>query len=167
MTDVPPPPGNQQPPGYQQPGYPPPGGYAVPPGSPLPSSWQGPPLALWPQRVLGNLIDYSGPAIVAGFFQAVNRPIGALLGLAAIAWGIYNAYLQGETGKSYGKRQLGMTLLREQDGRYLGGGAGIGRFFLHIVDAILCYVGFLWPLWDQKRQTFADKIIKSVVVVDQ
>jgi uncharacterized RDD family membrane protein YckC len=27
-----------------------------------------------------------------------------------------------------------------------------------------CYVGYLWPLWDDKRQTFADKILGTVVV---
>ncbi|MDQ1539752.1 MAG: hypothetical protein QOH29_478, partial [Actinomycetota bacterium] len=26
------------------------------------------------------------------------------------------------------------------------------------------YLGYLWPLWDSKRQTFADKILKTVVV---
>jgi uncharacterized RDD family membrane protein YckC len=33
------------------------------------------------------------------------------------------------------------------------------------VDAIICYIGFLFPLWDSKKQTIADKIVKSVVVV--
>ena len=27
-----------------------------------------------------------------------------------------------------------------------------------------CYFGWLFPLWDAKRQTFADKIIGTVVV---
>ena len=36
--------------------------------------------------------------------------------------------------------------------------------FVHILDAIPCYVGLLWPLWDNKRQTFADKILKMVVL---
>ncbi len=22
----------------------------------------------------------------------------------------------------------------------------------------MCYLGYLWPLWDKKKQTFADKI---------
>ena len=46
-----------------------------------------------------------------------------------------------------------------------GGGAGIGRFFLHIIDALPCYLGFLWPLWDAKRQTFADKVMGTLVIV--
>ncbi len=29
---------------------------------------------------------------------------------------------------------------------------------------MICYIGYLFPLWDQKRQTLADKIMHSVVV---
>jgi uncharacterized RDD family membrane protein YckC len=38
------------------------------------------------------------------------------------------------------------------------------RDLCHFVDAIICYVGFLFPLWDDKRQTLADKIVSTVVV---
>jgi hypothetical protein len=30
--------------------------------------------------------------------------------------------------------------------------------------ATLFYLGYLWPLWDAKRQTFADKICSTVVL---
>jgi uncharacterized RDD family membrane protein YckC len=104
--------------------------------------------------------------LVAIFFQlAISRPLGALLSLVALGWGLYNAYLQGDTGQSVGKKQAGIRLVREADGQVIGGGPGIGRFFLHIVDAIPCYIGFLFPLWDAKKQTFADKIMNTVVVI--
>jgi hypothetical protein len=32
------------------------------------------------------------------------------------------------------------------------------------VDSVACFVGFLFPLWDAKRQTLADMIVKSVVI---
>jgi uncharacterized RDD family membrane protein YckC len=38
------------------------------------------------------------------------------------------------------------------------------RDLAHFVDAIICYAGFLFPLWDNKRQTLADKIVHTVVV---
>jgi hypothetical protein len=31
------------------------------------------------------------------------------------------------------------------------------------VDSIICFVGYLFPLWDPKRQTIADKIMTTVV----
>ena len=38
------------------------------------------------------------------------------------------------------------------------------RQIAHIVDSIPCDIGYLWPLWDGKRQTFADKLLKPIVV---
>jgi hypothetical protein len=38
------------------------------------------------------------------------------------------------------------------------------RDIVHLLDSLPCYIGFLWPLWDAKRQTFADKILSTVVV---
>ena len=54
----------------------------------------------------------------------------------------------------------------EATGQPLGSTTGILRVVAHFVDSIICYVGWLFPLWDAKRQTLADKIIKSVVVAD-
>src|SRR4051812_7249572 len=160
-----PPPYGQQPgaPG-PQPGYGPPAGQA-PYGQPMAQGWQGPPLATWGLRVQSSFIDYFGLALLGGLVRVfISGVLGGLISLAAVGWGIYNAYQQGETGQSYGKKIAGTRLLREQDGQVLGGGLGIGRFFIHILDAIPCYLGFLWPLWDAKKQTFADKIVKSVVI---
>ena len=37
------------------------------------------------------------------------------------------------------------------------------RDLVHILDGV-AYVGYLWPLWDDKRQTFADKIMRTIVI---
>jgi uncharacterized RDD family membrane protein YckC len=120
--------------------------------------------AEWPQRVMSALIDTVGGFILASLLYAANRPLGLLVWLAAVAWGIYNAYLGGQTGQSYGKKTIGTRLVLEATGQPVGGGLGIGRYFLHIVDSLPCYIGYLWPLWDAKKQTFADKLVKTVVV---
>ena len=57
-----------------------------------------------------------------------------------------------------------IKLLREQDGQIVGGGLSVGRYFVHIVDQLPFYLGFLWPLRDDNKQTFADKILQTVVV---
>ena len=46
----------------------------------------------------------------------------------------------------------------------IGGGLALARYLLNIVNAIPCYLGYLWPLWDSKRQTFADKIMGTYVI---
>ena len=65
-------------------------------------------------------------------------------------------------------KQMGIRLLRESDGQPVGGGLGIARYFVHIVDGVPCIpLGYLWPLWDPKKQTFTDKIFSYVVVDDR
>lgn len=87
--------------------------------------------------------------------------IGGLLGLAATLWLLYK---EGTTGQTPGKKTLKISVLREADGRPLGFGMAFVRRLCHALDGMACYIGFLWPLWDQKKQTFADKIVSSVVV---
>lgn len=160
-------PGHGQPdhgqPGYGQPGY---GQAGYGQGAPSPFGQPGgPQLAGWGARAQSAFIDFFGPSLIAALVQnLISYTLGSLLAVAALGWALYNAYLQGSTGQSVGKRTVGLRLLREQDGQVIGGGLGIGRYFLHLLDALPCYLGFLWPLWDGKRQTFADKIVKSVVV---
>ena len=31
-------------------------------------------------------------------------------------------------------------------------------------DSIPGYLGYLWPIWDSRKQTFADKIMSTFVV---
>ena len=61
-------------------------------------------------------------------------------------------------------RALGIRLVGEQTGQPIGPLLAFARDLAHIVDGIICYVGFLLPLWDAKRQTLADKLVKTVVV---
>jgi uncharacterized RDD family membrane protein YckC len=87
--------------------------------------------------------------------------LGALTTLAFFIWN--SCMRQGRTGYSIGKSALGMKLIGEQTGQPIGAGMSFIRQLLHIVDSI-CYIGYLWPLWDRKRQTFSDKILRTVVI---
>jgi uncharacterized RDD family membrane protein YckC len=158
-ASTPPPPA---PPSY---GTPPPApgyGQMPPPGYAQPADTT--PYANWGSRVVGALIDYFVPGLIAAFFYRVNTALGLLLELAVLGWAIYNKVLEGQTGQSTGKRIAGTKLISMTTGQPVGVGLAIGRYFVHILDAIPCYIGFLWPLWDAKRQTFADKILSTVVV---
>ena len=53
------------------------------------------------------------------------------------------------------------TRVVNQAGEVVGGGAGIGRKFLHILDTLVCLLGWLLPLVDSKRQTIADKVMST------
>jgi uncharacterized RDD family membrane protein YckC len=171
--------GSEPPPGY----VPAPGGYGYVPEdyrwdsepprpagqgyqTPQPSRPPGKPeLAHWVDRAMSGFIDFFGPYLVVLYVNYFgDRKLGSLLFLLVLAWGLYNGYLQGQTGQSVGKRVTGLRTVRDQDGQLIGAGAGFGRAFLHLFDLLPCGLGFLLPLWDSKRQTFADKIMNTVVV---
>ncbi|GAA4852412.1 RDD family protein [Kitasatospora terrestris] len=89
--------------------------------------------------------------------------IGGLLQLAAVA---FYTYLQGVKGQSLGQRAVNIRLVREADGQPVGWGMAFVRQLCHVLDGFCC-LGYLWPLWDAKKQTFADKIMSTVVVKSQ
>jgi uncharacterized RDD family membrane protein YckC len=122
--------------------------------------------ANWGQRVGASLVD-AVPNIVLGLLGYIigNTAISLLFDLVMVAWWVYNrGYLAGTTGQSWGKKLLNLRLIGEQTGQPIGFGMALLRDICHIVDAIICYIGFLFPLWDAKRQTLADKIMTTVVV---
>ena len=161
----------QQPYGQTQPPYGQPHGY----GYPLPRDAY----ASWSKRVGAYLID--GLVVFLGYIPAVigsvisssssdgTSAIGLLLTLIGVALSlaifVWNTCLRaGRTGYSIGKGALGIKLIGEQSGQPIGGGMAFLRYLCHIIDALPCYLGYLWPLWDAKRLTFADKIMKTVVL---
>ncbi len=87
--------------------------------------------------------------------------IGIIFGIAFFIWN--SCFKQGTTGYSIGKGILGMKLIKIETGQPIGAGMAFVRQIAHILDSI-CLLGYLWPLWDAKRQTFADKIIGTVVI---
>jgi uncharacterized RDD family membrane protein YckC len=133
------------------------GAPSVPAGTPV--------LAHWADRAMSGLVDFFVPYFVSVYLYLFgDNRLSVLVLIAASAWGLYNGYLQGVTGQSVGKRLTGIRTVREQDGQPLGGGQGFGRAFLHLLDMAPCGFGFLMPIWDAKRQTFADKVMGTVVV---
>jgi uncharacterized RDD family membrane protein YckC len=127
----------------------------------------GPPLASWGQRVGATLVDalIGGAIILVGvILSGIADAFLVLAYVVQLGYSIWNLVRQGKTGQTIGKGVLNIRLVRLDGVNPPGVGLSIGRALLHVVDALPCYIGFLWPLWDQKRQTFADKILNTVVV---
>lgn len=90
--------------------------------------------------------------------------LGLVLLLPALGWlGRNRWWTAGRTGQSWGKRVLGTALIAEVNGRPMGAGHAFLRDLLHVLD-VVAVVGLLWPLWHPKRQTFADLLVRTVVV---
>ena len=89
---------------------------------------------------------------------------GGAIMLAGIGWNVYNRWIVGgRTGQSLGKRVTKIKLISEQTDQPIGAMNAFLRDLVHMLDGAAC-VGYLWPLWDDKRQTFADKLMRTIVV---
>ena len=178
---------------YGTPPPPPPGsGYSMPPaptdmGAPVAVRGE---LAGWPLRVGGYLIDslitlpgyilywigmpknWNASTTMGDSSNAVSGSDSGnialmLLGLVImLGIGIWNRWIKGGQGQTVGRKVLGITLVSEASGKPIGTAMAFVRDIAHILDSIICGlpIGWLWPLWDAKRQTWADKVMKTVVV---
>jgi uncharacterized RDD family membrane protein YckC len=172
-----------------QPGYPP-GQTGYGPQAPYPVGYAMPlrsDYASWGKRVGAMLIDqiptYVGLIIFSvGYVLwiisvaqssgstvdltvgAIPMIIGTVVMLLGMVWTVYNRwFVAGRTGQSLGKRVMRIRLVGEPSDAPIGPMNAFVRDLVHVLDG-MAYVGYLWPLWDDKKQTFADKIMRTIVV---
>ncbi|MGV0051206.1 RDD family protein [Mycobacterium colombiense] len=183
----PPPPGGSYPPPP-----PSAGGYAPPPPGPAIRTLPTEDYTPWLTRALAFVIDILPYVVVHGIGTAIlvatqqtacitdvtqyavnqycatqNSTTGmvaqwlaSIIGLFYLIWNY--GYRQGTTGSSVGKSVLKFKVVSEVTGQPIGFGMSVVRSLAHFVDAVICFIGFLFPLWDSKRQTLADKIMTTV-----
>jgi hypothetical protein len=112
-------------------------------------------------KVLG-LVDEQGDPAGAGIAIWVVTVLGAM------GVGVWNRVVRdGRTGRSLGRSATSTRLVLLRTGEPLGVAMCFVRGLCHILDRLPCCVGLLWPLWDARRQTFADKIVGSVVIQER
>ena len=165
-------------------------GYSPRSGYPQPGNLTAPrqaDYASWTKRVRARLLDqfpiYLGLVIFcAGYVvliiqlvsssepyphvaaPAVVMIIGVGVMLAGLGWTAYNRWMiAGRTGQSLGKRSTKIILLGEETYAPIGARNAFIRDLVHILDA-LTVVGYLWPRWDEKKQTLADQIMRTIVI---
>jgi uncharacterized RDD family membrane protein YckC len=141
-------------------------------------------LGNWIQRLAGYIIDSLVPlpgAIIAAIALAAGSGpadpqtgmttySGAAWGFATVGWllalvlAAWNRWFRaGRSGQSIGKQVMGLKLVSERTGQPIGAGMAFVRDLAHIIDSIICYIGWLFPLWDAKRQTIGDKLVGTLV----
>ena len=71
----------------------------------------------------------------------------------------------GRTGQTWGRRIVGIKVVRVDSGDVPGIGRALGRqLFAQIISANILYLGYLWMIWDKDRQTWHDKVAGTIVV---
>lgn len=122
------------------------------------------------------MIDIVVPCIAFGavtsaigtvFDGGVQVAVACIVGFGVIAFAVWNSgYRQGTTGQSIGRRVTKTKLVRIETGEPIGIGTALLRLICVAVMLVpyTLGIGYLRSLWDPKRQTVADKIVKAVVV---
>lgn len=135
------------------------------------------------QRVFALLIDLVVLVIVN---IVISLPIGVIFGLSGsglsgtlritvqiiglVVFWVYFVFLTHKYGQTLGKRAMSIRVQKEVTGERLDTVSTIlrevvGRGLEAILSLVLIGIlGYFWMLWDDKKQTWHDKIAKSVVV---
>jgi uncharacterized RDD family membrane protein YckC len=123
------------------------------------------PYSDWPHRAGSLLIDQVPIIIIDLIGQFTGHFLFSLFfGLIGLVVQGYNRWYLGGQGQSWGKKALGLKLVSEDTGQPIGMAMAFVRDICHALDSLACFIGWLFPLWDAKRQTFADKIIRTIVI---
>ncbi|MGQ4517378.1 RDD family protein [Streptomyces sp. DW26H14] len=140
-------------------------------------------LAGWEDRAYAALIDVAvGVGLVQAYTLALSMigwvgqvlvwlaggDYGALVQdgywLITTAWWGWQAVLRGRTGQTLGARLIGVRVVDVQTRQPIGAGRSLLRSATHALDALPLGLGLVRPLWDRQRQTWADRIHRTVVI---
>lgn len=103
-----------------------------------------------------------GPHQGATTFGRLMLLICAALSITFQTW--IHGYRQGNTGSGIGKSVMKFQVVSEKTWKPIGFGLSVVRRPVHTIEAAIRYVGYLFPQWDTKRQTIADKTMGTVCV---
>ena len=171
-------------PAFGQPSY----GYPMNPMVP-PGGYAG----FW-QRLGGNIIDglfsvlfflpglaliiasfaagHDGVCVVNDELRVCRKPSGPLLAVGilvtiagVVALYIYLCRRLGNTGQTPGRKAVGIKVVDKNTGQPIGAGRAFGRYlFAGFISGQVCYLGYLWALWEGQKRTWHDMVVGSIVV---
>ncbi len=86
----------------------------------------------------------------------------AVLGALIVA--LFFSRLLGK-GQTPGMKVAGNRLVDADAGTPVGMGRAFGRLlFASVISGSICFLGYLWMLWDPKKQTWHDKVVNAIVI---
>jgi uncharacterized RDD family membrane protein YckC len=95
-------------------------------------------------------------------FATILFIVGILVSLGLGLWN--RVFRQGRTGQSVGKSALHIRLIDSRSGETIGAGRAFLREILSGIFNNACFLDSLWPLWDEQKQTWHDKVSNTYVV---
>jgi Mce-associated membrane protein len=142
------------------------------PDAPADDTTTGAPLASWPARAGAFAVDVLlGFAVIATMaLLALTAPQREWLwwvfvGVAALTFllmAVNRLLMPTITGWSLGRALFGIAV-RKRDDSPPGVIRLVLRDVVHLLDTAALFIGWLWPLWDRRRRTFADLLMRTEV----
>ena len=147
--------------------------YPPPPQTPqMPQTYgaSGPRAGFWARfgaSIIDGIVVAIVPIIVIAIGAAGHR--GGVIGLGYVLIFIgsiaYYVVLEGgPTGQTLGKRAMGIRVIDFNTGGPIGYGRAFLRLIGRYISGLICYLGYLWMLWDKEKQCWHDKMANDVVV---
>ncbi len=134
------------------------------------------PLASFGQRAIGRILDslnvfvlYLGyvmltALLLTGINADEDDPIAqGLSALGVFAFVMLQIYWEGQGGTPF-RRGYGAVIVDMHTGQPIGMPRAFLRIFVANISLVALGLGFLWMLWDPKKQTWHDKAARTLVV---
>lgn len=127
----------------------------------------------WLRRAIAFILDLCVPLTISLIGMWVGSVIGgttggrvtlAFYGLAIVVNFYNKCFRLGRSGQSWGKEIMGFSLIWERSRKPIGWFMAFVREFAHTADILTLGIGWIFPLWDRKNQTFGDKIMKTIAI---
>jgi uncharacterized RDD family membrane protein YckC len=105
------------------------------------------------------------PALYSSSDEPNRLLFSALLGSATILVFVYLiAFDGGKRGATPGKRVVGIRVADADEGGPIGYRRAAVRRLGYLIGGLPFFAGWLWGLFDPHRQTWHDKLARSVVI---
>ena len=89
----------------------------------------------------------------------------ALIFVGVIGIALFYTWQVATRGQTWGRQIVGVKVINERTGEAPGWGKALGRgLFAWFISAQIFYIGYLWMLWDDKKQTLHDKVAGTHVI---
>jgi uncharacterized RDD family membrane protein YckC len=139
------------------------------PATPASSSIASEEKASFGIRFLGHICDNIMMVVVTFPFVILSSAVSGTASTASQAAQFlvsfaFLAHWIGTQGGSPLRRKLGVYILDEKDGSYIGTQRAAVRIIMSWVSGLVLLLGYLSMLWNPQRQTWHDRVAKSVVV---